>query len=70
MNPSWKIPYYTTSFDAARTISNWVLLHLSDIGADGLPYAKLGNPGESTEVTGIGATIELALCIAGVKTHG
>ncbi len=68
---SWKIPYYTTSLDAARSISDWVLIFLGDIGADGLPYAVLGDPSMTPpgEVNGIGATIELALCIAGIKTH-
>lgn len=64
--------HYTISLDAARSLSNWVLLHLGDIGADGLPYAVLGDPSQTPpkEATGIGATIELALCIAGVKAHG
>jgi len=37
-------PTYLHSLDAARTISTWVLIHASDIGADGLPLVVLGNP--------------------------
>jgi len=37
---------YTRSLDAAMTLldRHGVLLHLSDIGADGLPYARVGRP--------------------------
>lgn len=73
-SPEWCRLYHaepTSSIDAARTLSDWVLLTLSDIGADGLPYAVLGDPSQSpsVEVTGIGATPAIALCIAGLKTR-
>jgi hypothetical protein len=39
-------PAYTASLDAAMTLLDQygVLMHLSDIGADGLPLAKVGRP--------------------------
>ena len=65
------LPHYTTSLDDARSISDWILLELSDIGADGLPLARLGDPSRSppVEVSGIGADLILSLCIAGVKAR-
>ena len=47
----FSIPDFLTSWDAARTVSNWVLLGASDIGADGLPLVELGNP--ATVPTGL-----------------
>src|ERR1044071_4449931 len=36
---------YTTSLDAAMTLADdFVLLHLSHLGADGLPLCRLGDP--------------------------
>lgn len=66
----WHIPFYTASLDAARSISSWLLISLSDISAGGLPFAVLGDPSQSPpgQVSGCGATIELSLCIAGIKT--
>lgn len=32
---------YTTSLDAAVTLSDWCIAHLSEIGADGLPMCVL-----------------------------
>lgn len=63
-------PHYTTSLDVARSLSNWVLLQLSDIGADGLALAVLGNPAVSpaVEVSGVHSSPIMALCIAGMKT--
>lgn len=49
------VPRYTSSIDAARTLSNWLLVHASDIGADGLPLVRIANPGATPvgEVDGI-----------------
>lgn len=39
-------PAYTASLDAAMTLldRHGILMHLSDIGADGLPLARVGRP--------------------------
>lgn len=64
-------PHYTTSIDATRSLSNWVLIAASDIGADGLAYVKLGNPATSPsqEVMGIHADLVMAWCIAALKAR-
>ena len=76
-------PPYTSSIDAAMTLLDkyGVLLHLSDIGADGLPYARVGRPDlddvpilegissgiamEATPVSGLA----LALCAAALRAR-
>ncbi len=66
-----ELPYYTSSIDAARSISDWILLTLSDIAADGLAFAELGDPGEILRtVRGIHSRPTIALCIAGVRALG
>ena len=62
-------PPFTTSLDAARSLSDWVLIYASDIGADGLAMVKLGDPGRSPspEVVGIHASLEIAWCIAALR---
>ena len=65
-------PRYTTSIDAARVLtknSDWVLLHASEIGADGFALVVYGNPGTRTEVSGIHSRLEIAWCIAALKTR-
>lgn len=64
-------PSYTVSLDAARGLSNWVLIYASDIGADGLALVRLGNPAvsPSPEVSGIHSSLEIAWCIAGLKAQ-
>lgn len=44
--PSFAACAYTASLDAAMTLlgKHGVLMHLSDIGADGLPLARVGRP--------------------------
>lgn len=67
---SW--PHYTTSIDAARSLSNWMLIYASDIGADGLAMVKLGNPSLSSpslEVYGIHSDLIIAWCIAALKAR-
>lgn len=62
---------YTTSLDAVRSLSNWVLIRASDIAADGLALVELGDPSRSpsVEVTGIHADLILAWCIAALKAR-
>ncbi len=64
-------PPFTGSFDKARTLSDWLLVQASDIGADGLPLVILGNPGVTppADATGIGATLPLCMCIAALKAR-
>ncbi|MET0439148.1 MAG: hypothetical protein ABW043_16810 [Devosia sp.] len=76
---------YTASIDAAMTLLDQygVLMHLSDIGADGLPYARVGRPDlfeEPNIFTGISSGIAkdatptsglaLALCAAALRARG
>lgn len=68
------VPRFTASLDAARTISEWVLLHASDIGADGLALVELGNPTTTPTglVRGVGYgggqhALVLALCAAALR---
>ena len=49
--------------------SDWVLLHASEIGADGFALVVYGNPGTRTEVSGIHSRLEIAWCIAALKTR-
>lgn len=66
-------PRFTGSIDAARSIcSDALLVYASDIGGDGLPYVELCTS-TATPVAvheGIGATIEIAWCIAALKARG
>ena len=71
-SPLWfNVPTYTASLDAAVGLSNWILLHASDIGADGLPLVQLGDPSRSpvVEVTGIHQRLVIAWCIAALKAR-
>jgi hypothetical protein len=77
------VPAYTASLDAAMTLLDQygVLLHLSDIGADGLPYARVGRPDldEAPIFTGISSGVAkdatptsglaLALCAAALRAR-
>lgn len=48
------VPYYTSSFDAALLLrpDGWVIITISEIGADGLSYVELGNPGSNGKAIG------------------
>lgn len=77
------LPYFTDSFDAAILLLGQfgVLLFLSDIGADGLPMARVGRPdlddvpiftGISTGGTAnatITSSLALALCAAALRAQ-
>lgn len=39
--PDYAWDEYTTSLDAAVTLTNWCIAHLSEIGGDGLPMCVL-----------------------------
>ena len=66
-----EVSYYTMSLDASRSLSNWVLVFASDIGADGLAMVELGDPSHSpsVEVCGIHSILEIAWCIAGLRAR-
>lgn len=66
---SWHVPDFTSSLDAAMTLVDGVLLNLSDIGADGLPYAVVGNPVDATEGRGIARTLPLTLAAAALRAR-
>ena len=62
--------HYTASIDAALTLVNryGVLLHLSDIGADGLPLCNVGDCETGREFKGVGtANLALAVCAAALR---
>lgn len=61
------VPNYTTSLDAAREMSNWLLISASDIGADGIAEVYLGNPKISQIVHGIHSRLATAWCIASLR---
>jgi hypothetical protein len=56
----------STSIDKARRISNWLLLHMSDIGADGLPLVELGDC-DANKVVGIARDLPLSYCAAALR---
>lgn len=60
---------FTQVFERARSLSNWLLLGLSDIAADGMPSCNLGYVGDSgtCEVRGCGRDIITSLCAAGLR---
>lgn len=65
-------PGYTASLDAAMTLMDryGVLLHLSDIGADGLPLCNIGDSVTGREFKGIGtANLALAICAASLRAR-
>lgn len=66
------VPAYTASLDAAMTLVDryGVLLHLSDIKADGLPMCIIGDSATAREFKGIGtANLALALCAAALRAR-
>ncbi len=70
LNSGPEIPHYTTSLDAARSLSNWVLVYASDVGADGLALVRLADTGSPVkEVEGIHNRLEMAWCIAALKAR-
>lgn len=74
INPQFAayIPKYTASLDAARSISDAMLIHASDIGADGLPMVGLvadTSTSPPIEHTGIARTLELAWCAAALRAR-
>ena len=65
--------HYTTSLDAAMTLTNWLIITISDIAADGLALVKLGNPGTSKETIGLGiakhANLAITFCAAALRAR-
>ncbi len=63
------IPKYTASFEASRTITNWVLITASDIAADGLAYVKLGDPTQHpvAEADGCHERLSMAMLAASLR---
>ena len=62
----------TSSLDAAMTLIDrcGVLLHLSDIGADGLPLCNIGDSVTAKEFKGIAtANLALAVCAAALRAR-
>ena len=61
---------YTTSLDAAVTLTDWLLISLSDIAADGMIQCELGEPGRNLVGVSVGAkTRALALCAAALRAR-
>jgi hypothetical protein len=55
------------NWHCARYLCSWLLLQASDIGADGLPLVRLGDPSVTAEVVGIGRTLEQAYFAAAFR---
>lgn len=65
-----ELPCYTTSVDAAFTLSNWLLISLSDIAADGMIQCELGDPGRNLVAVSVCArTRALALCASSLRAR-
>lgn len=64
-------PQFTSSLDAARSICQGAMIvYVNEIAADGLPYMQLCTSTDPPTVhDGIGATIEIAWCIAALKAR-
>lgn len=65
------LPAFTRSIDAAMTLKgdSAVLITLSEINGDGMPYCVLGNPGNCALFEAVADTPVLALCAAGVRAR-
>lgn len=61
---------YTSSLDAAMKINDWPLLNLSDIEADGMPYASFFclEEGKACHVVGSARTLPLTVCAASLRS--
>lgn len=72
----WDVKRYTDNFDAARSLTNWVLVGASDIGADGLAWVSFANPATtpSGQVEGISfggghGSLARAACAAAIRAY-
>lgn len=64
------LPSYSTSFDAARSITNWILVLCSDIHADGLSLVDLADTSALLVKSAIGIggrNLALTLSAAGLR---
>lgn len=60
--------WWTRKWEAARSLSDWILVHASDIGADGLPLVHLADPETGREAKGVaGRTLTLTYCAAACR---
>lgn len=63
-------PPYTTDLNAARSLSNLVLLHAGEITADGMALVELGDTGSPVKTyKGIASRLEMAWCVAALKAR-
>jgi len=68
----WLLPRWTSDLNAAFSLNkhNWLLITLSDIAGDGLPFVKLGNPATTPTkevcavAVGKGTTLAGIVCAA------
>ncbi|MDU7524935.1 MAG: hypothetical protein E7K72_26805 [Roseomonas mucosa] len=67
--PGGLIKPYTASVDAGITTISAVIISLSDIGGDGLPFARIGETEPPAPLDGIGTgrTLPLALIAASMN---
>lgn len=63
--------YWRSVDDAISLTEGFVIIHLSDIGADGLPMAVVGDPSRSPSVkcVGIAHNLAAALTAAALRAH-
>lgn len=57
-------PLYTRSVDLCRKECDWILIHASDISADGMAMVQLGDPGTNQDSIGIGSDLPTAYAAA------
>lgn len=63
-------PSYCVSLDAAVTLTDWLLICLSDIAADGMIQCELGEPGRNLVAVSVCAkTRALAVCAASLRAR-
>lgn len=71
--PRMYTPPWHRSFDAARSISTWIITHASDIAADGMAMVELSDTGGPCRpvniVRGIASTLPAALCAASLRAR-
>lgn len=71
--PAEYAPPWHRSLDTARSISTWIIVHASEIGADGMALVELSDTGGPCRpvnvVRGVGSTLAIALCAASLRAR-
>lgn len=62
------LPCWLTSIDAALTLTDWILITLSDIAGDGMPFARFADS-DGREAIGCARTKALAVVAAALRAR-